>query len=370
MLNISFLKENAKISQTDKLLLRLSFADTITQEDITNVLIGYEIDDAHIGFTLLLAYLHKRHSYITFPEEIVPRLEGLIRFFQHKNATLLCAFGELGRQLNAKEIPILLMKGIAMRYFRPNEPRLMWDVDFLVPEENYDEAVKTALDMGFERCDIAYQYHSTDLKKGAAAIDIHRLFTKGNGDYWNVIREMFSNATKTTAFGAEILVPRPEDVLLITMVNSYYNLIIQPPTHVGEFFWFYDCGKMIKDKKDLDWNILIDTASKVGILYQIQALLYLIDWIVPSIIPADILINLRMVEKEIAYKVEMDILEREKLDLFVQREVVDKAKHQTLQEIETWLDIRRKYRWIWMIRRIPLVRSLFLDTFVRSQKDK
>jgi hypothetical protein len=365
MQNTFFLRKSVKTSQDEKLLLRLSFAEMVTQEDISVLLAGYDIESARLEFSLLLAYLLKRNLHLEFPKQITPRLEGIIRYFQHRNATLLCAFNEIGKQLNEKKIPILLMKGIAMRYFRPNEPRCMWDVDFMVPEEYYDEAIQTAIDLGYEKKEIVYQYHSTDLSRGVAAIDIHRLFTKGEGNYWEVIREMFSNAKETIAFDVNVLVPRPEDLLLITLVNSYYNIVIQPTTeNTKEFYWFYDCARIIRDNKNLDWDIVCNTASRIGILYQIFAMLDLLDGLIPAILPAELQAKVFRNRKKTAYSVNMDVLTREKGNLFYERKY---NTYRTLPGIVSYTVKSVKYIWMWGIQKNPFMRFLFLNVYIKHE---
>jgi hypothetical protein len=243
----------------------------------------------------------------------------------------------------------------------------MWDVDFLVPEESYEEAIHAALDLGFSiNKDVPLQDHSTDLHKGAATIDIHRLFAKGIGYNDTIVNEMFFNAKSTTAFGIEVLVPRQEDLLLITMANAYHNFMVNPGNYHGEFFYFFDIANIVKDPS-FDWNIVIKTASKIGILHQIWALLQLFDGLLPNILPAGLFDKMYLVEneKKLDHSVKKNILANEKRKLFYLREYYE---CRTFKDVLSYLKLRINYRCLWSIQRISLVRFLFLDIFIKFYK--
>jgi hypothetical protein len=339
MFDTSFLKEEVNIGEKDKLLIRLSFADIVAPDDLVNLLSDYDIENARLDFNLLLAYLLKKYPDLGFPKEIVPRLEGVIRFFQYKNATLLHAFKEVGAQLNLKKIPILLIKGILMRYINPNEPRLMFDVDFIVPEKDYEEAVQTAVETGFT-VKLVCQ-HSTDLVKDTAALDVHYLFmheTDRAGAA--IIKEMFARAKNTTAFGIDVLIPALEDWMIVVLTNAYHNVVVEPPSATAkEFFYFYDIAKIIKSNKDLNWDVMLNTAAKAGILYQIRTILDFFDEIVPGMLPSDLFAKIAQYKKIGEAKIKRDIIARNSNKLRYDQWRVKLSKCRSLKDFAFCLDI-------------------------------
>jgi hypothetical protein len=357
MLSISFLKETINIQPRDKRLLRLSYANTLTQDDVSDLLQDYNIEEDSIDFSLRLAYLLKRNPQLKFPGKIVPRLEGIIRYYQYKNATLLCAFNAVGKQLNKKKIPILLMKGILLRYFRPNEPRFMWDIDFLVPEENYEEAIQTAVESGF-RIKLL-EPHSADLVKGAAAIDIHRLYIHDGGHPMN-IKKMFAEAEKAVAFDVEVLVPKPEDVMIMMITNAYHNIVVFPQKQKDDFSFLYDCAGFINDK-GINWDDLFDIALQTGITHQTNVVLALIDWLLPSLLPADLLTKIPGNKRQDESKIRMDILARNIHKLRYDRCNMKLSQCRTLREGILWFKINTKCMGITILQQNALARKLFVD---------
>ena len=362
---ISYLKREININPTDRLLLHLFFSDTITQEDVDTLLSSYEIDEAHLEFTFLIALLRKKHPEIQFPKPIIPRLEGVLRFFHHKNATLLQGFNEVGKQLNERGIPILLIKGAAMRYFRPNEPRLMFDVDFLVPGELYDEAVQLAIDLGYSGDS---SLHSTDLNKGSAAIDIHRLFIREEKEHQqDILKRMFMNAQKVSAFGVDVLIPSQEDFLLLMMNNAYYNIAVQPTPHLGAYYHFFDCARIIEDHRNLNWDIVFETASEAEILYRIRVYLELLNWALPSFLPEGLLAKIPVDKESMNESVEKDILFKVNDRLFLQQKNSKLSKCKNLSDVVFALKVRIERVIFYVVRKIPVLRSNFLRRLLRNR---
>ncbi|GHV57725.1 hypothetical protein FACS1894182_07360 [Bacteroidia bacterium] len=301
------LQAKAKITVKDILLLRLLFSESITQNDISELLEGYDIDSASIEFNTLLAYLMQEHSEIQLPEELIPRLKGVVRFLLYKNATLLQGFTEVGKNLNTKNIPLLLIKGAAMRFLDMNKPRLMWDVDFVVNEENYDETIRCAVKAGFE---IKWSWpHSSDLIKGAAALDIHRLYMHQHGPAAFAsenIKRIFVQARKETFCGVEVLIPHSEDLMLVALTNLYHNLVVDRNENVTRYYCFYDILKMII-RQQLNWDMIIDTALQMKVLYQVRIILEFINELWPSVVPAELLDKIK------TYKIDDLQLKRDRL---------------------------------------------------------
>ncbi|MDR0543693.1 MAG: nucleotidyltransferase family protein [Dysgonamonadaceae bacterium] len=293
MLYTSFLQAKAHISEKDILLLRLLFCNSATQDNIDKLLEGYDMDSASLAFNTLLAYLMQEHSDIKFPDELIPRLKGVIRFLQYKNAALLEGFSDAGKRLNAKNIPLLLIKGIAMRFLDISKPRLMWDVDFVVDEENYDEAIRCAEEAGFT---IKWRWpHSSDLIKGVAALDIHRLYMHQHGTVAftsNNIRRIFIEARKETFCGVEVLIPRSEDLMLIALTNLYHNLVVDRNEKVNRYYCCYDILKIITSNQ-LNWDVIIDASLQMNVLYQIRIILEFVDELWPSAVPGELLDRIR-----------------------------------------------------------------------------
>jgi hypothetical protein len=171
--------------------LDLIFAENPTQKDLNELLKVWDIEVKGGHQALILSYLMKTHSNLDFSDYTRPRLEGLLNFYKFSNLKTISQFAKLGKTLNARGIPLILLKGGAMRFLRPDLPRVMGDIDFLVPQDKFTETIKIAETFGFERIwDDKHQApHSFDMinKETKVAVDIHRYLNLGlisDGEYF------------------------------------------------------------------------------------------------------------------------------------------------------------------------------------------
>ncbi|MDR0812105.1 MAG: nucleotidyltransferase family protein [Paludibacter sp.] len=277
----------------DYKLLKLYFADKPEQEILDSVLSSFIIEDEPLERIFLLTKIYGKHPELHFPDTIIPRLKGVIRYFSVGNAGHLAGFNLVATELNAHNIPLMLMKGIALKFYRSAEPRYMWDVDILVRGNDYNKAIELAIRLGFEIDYIGV--HSSDLKRGSANIDIHRLFAKGMQSKPEFTERIFTDATEQECFGARAYVPATEDLLLIAITNAYHNYFpwgfADEITH--PYIGFIDVANIFEDFPALDWQRLLRNANTIGMQYQIEFFLAAFDLICPNRLPAALLEHLK-----------------------------------------------------------------------------
>ena len=140
------------LSQKEKILLDLYIKKSVTKEETDHLLydFDYDIEKEKLTFNFLLAQLFQNNPQIEIPKDIKPRLEGVLRLFQYYNVPLLLGLKQLSKKLNENDIPVLLVKGAAMRILEPNKARMMYDADCAVPKEKFDKAVEISKSLGFK----------------------------------------------------------------------------------------------------------------------------------------------------------------------------------------------------------------------------
>ncbi|GHT95953.1 hypothetical protein FACS1894122_13900 [Alphaproteobacteria bacterium] len=268
-------------------LLRLIFANDTTENDVIELLSRYDIYNEHLNVNLLLAFLVDRHSEIKHPFAQV--LKGVVRYFKYKNTFLLEGFWKIGRELNRREIPILMIKGLAMRYLYPKYLRYMSDVDFVVPPSRMEEAVEAAIDIGAH---IALRtFHSVDMVfSDNMKIDIHSVVIKED---CSADDRIWRSAHREMAFGVNVFIPSTENLIFSILTNFYCGLIYD------DFFWdtseynvssrslawICDVANLLKNNEFIDWNIVIANGEKTGLAYQIKQLLEIFQYVLPEILP-------------------------------------------------------------------------------------
>ena len=119
----------------DRRLLRLALNNETTQEDVSAFLKDWDIEQAPIKSVMLLAYIMKNRPDLEFGA-LKPRLSGVLSFCRFQNLKREAHFSIVGRAFNDAGIPFIILKGGAMKVYRPDFPRWMNDIDLLVKEDN------------------------------------------------------------------------------------------------------------------------------------------------------------------------------------------------------------------------------------------
>jgi len=299
MLDLNYFKESLAITENDKLLLKLMFSSKTEEKDVLNLLSGYDIESAPLGFNLLLANLLNKHPNIKISQSDMPRIKGVVRYFQYQNTALLAAFNKIGRELNAKNIPVLLIKGISMKYLNPDMPRYMADVDFAVQFKHFNEALNSALRNGFKISVNAK--HSVDLYNGFQRIDLHRFIVKSDFNTRHTDNKIFERAVPVKAFGVNALIPKAEDMIFLTLQNAFDNILYKKP-YPMKILWIFDCLRIIESVKNknenLNWDIVINDALQTGLCCSTKLMLELFDSIVPAVIPPDVISKIKTCDKQ------------------------------------------------------------------------
>jgi hypothetical protein len=283
------------VGQDEQKLLDLIFAPNPTQKDLDELLKVWDIEVKGGNQALILSYLMKEHSRLDFSDYTKPRLEGLLQFYKFNNLKTISQFAKLGKVLNSKGIPLILLKGGAMRFLRPNLPRVMGDIDFLVPQDKFAQTIELAETLGFEKIwDDKHQApHSIDMldQETGTSVDIHRYLNLGpktDGEYFQKFNApLFSRALKVNAFGVDVLIPAAEDFVFITLAN-FINNIISRQTISGILFALFDCRFLISQKPDFNWQLVIENAVLTHTSMNVQLAIALINRIVPNLLPNDL----------------------------------------------------------------------------------
>ena len=305
------------ISASDKALLAMALSKDLTQQEVDHFMGGWDIEAAPIKTVMLVAYLMKTHPDIAFPPAVVPRLNGVLTFCRFQNLKLLSHFSKIGAALNKAGIPFVILKGGAMRVYRPDFPRWMNDIDILVRETDFLQAVGKAIELGYGApmiTDHSVDPHLPDSADGI--IDIHRrleLFSSQESAFYE---NLFLRATPKMMFSVQGLLPSPEDMVFIGLVNFYKNMI-KHQTPESTLTTFFDISFLLSSTPGFDWDIVRSNARSTGTAYQVYFSALMIDCVIPGVLPADLLTTRWMDKKE---------RKRNTVDFLFQREVVSTVK--------------------------------------------
>lgn len=284
--NIEYLKQTLIIYERDINLIKSLFSEDISENDFLFFLKKLDFNKERKDYIYLLAYFGEKFKYKNVDTYTAKKLKRITRLRQYHNISLFYYFKKLAVELNNKNIPILFLKGAAIKFSTPQANfRNMDDIDFAVPPELAANAVETALEIGFKISTICE--HSTDLKYDDFNVDIHHRIFRSNYSHVHNENKVFERAKKHNAWGLEFLIPSAVDLALILVSNTYYN-IIDLPCNPRIIQWIYDFAYIIKNNPDFDWDLFIETAYSVELSRQAVIMLNIFNDYFPELLPENI----------------------------------------------------------------------------------
>ncbi|MBR6162658.1 nucleotidyltransferase family protein [bacterium] len=271
------------LTKSAELLLNLIFSPLTTQSDLDEFLKEWDIEVQGGHKSLMLSYFMKMHPELDFPAYVKPRLDGLLQFYRFQNLKLVPHYLKICNILKKEGIKFLIFKGGCMKHLRPELPRVMGDIDILVPESDYDRAVKILEQTDY---DISKDIHSIDIHpKGSeeGIMDIHQFIILNSESEKVFLPDLFRRATVQKVFGIDTLVPSNEDMVFIALINMMRNLTNQTSLQ-GVPYTLFDCRYLIETKPDFDWNIVIQNANKTKTQIHLYFAIKYINKIVPELL--------------------------------------------------------------------------------------
>lgn len=242
-------QEEHMLTTKEKRLMAVLFDGGTTEQDILLFTRELDVDTASSDYMLMLSYLGLSINWRWFPKEIVPRLQGLHRYYQVRNAMGIKGVLERIDLLSKAGIPVMLIKGMAIRYYyAAGVPRIMSDMDLLVPEDKYEQAIKLLCASG--GTEGGRSMWSVHIINGLASIDLHKWMFKHHGDKNENIWE---RAVPIDFYGRTVYVPSPED-MFVHQLDTRARAIFVYEAEARRLRWLYDCRNICM-KDTFDWKL-------------------------------------------------------------------------------------------------------------------
>lgn len=361
---------NEILYPTDKALLQLAFSKNPTQQDLDTLLKDFDIEVKGGAKSLMLSYFMKRHPELNFTSYEGPRLKGLLNFFRFKNLKTISHFTKIGRELNKAGITPMLLKGGAMKFLRQDLPRVMSDIDILVPEKDLMKCAKLAEPLGYwwEKVDIhAIDLHPAGSEEGA--LDVHKFIYMESGHEKELLKGLYKRAHNIVAFGVNALIPSNEDLLFISLVNLARNLR-NKTSQAGLLYTLFDCKFLMESKPDFDWDIVKENARKTQTEIQMNFAMKFIEKISSDVLPDEIK-NDKLFEKETSEYSNMVMYNR-----FYLEDLRTKCRAMKIgnlfknpEQIPEYIALKPKYFLLKRIRKHPKLIELLIKDLKTKQYD-
>lgn len=249
----------------EKLLLRLLFQDEPYTEEALAILTKDLVpDNESLEYLLMLGLLGTRNHWLYFPKEIRSRAEGVYKSVRVKNIYNIPWLKEQISILREHDIPVLFLKGMAMRaYYAPEIPRQMSDFDLAVPPECFNKAKDYLSAAGYNIDQLSFSLHSVTLNYGdGKKIDLHHWIFKTNS---RSTADIWERALLVDYQGYPVVVPDPVDMFIHVVDNHVRD-------HITDIYlnrrmkWLLDTRIIIEKTGDWDWKEVAGRAEELGSL--------------------------------------------------------------------------------------------------------
>ena len=216
-----------------------------------------------------------------------------------RNALLFRQTAQMIKELSARGIPVMLLKGVHLSRFVYAEPALrsMADVDIMVRREKLGEAEKAYLDHGFgplprpnleEFC--AWSNHLAKLiKPGAPVVELHWSIERPTNPFRIDLDGLWTRSRTATLEGAPVRILSPEDLLLHLALHGSYHHRLDHAALKG----LVDVNAVVaKHESDIDWQKLTDRARAWEISGFVYTMFRLTTEILRTPIPPSVFLSL------------------------------------------------------------------------------
>lgn len=355
MFDVKFFIKLINLSLKEDLLLKLYISKVLEKESLYRLLYNfdYDIEKETLSFNFLLADLFRKNPHIDIPKDIKPRLMGIMSFFQYYNANLLLGLKKLVSELDKYNIYIMLVENSAMRLLDSGKEKMMFEIECVALKEDFFKVIEISKKIGFEVVE-QYADGSVVIKQNKQVIIIHNTSNKiKNGLY----EESFENAKKCNFHGSTVLIPNTEDFILLLLNNGFDNIIYSKPFYKN-VSWLLYCIYFIKNNIYINWNVIIQTAKKMGILAKLKIMLELFDCFLPNTIPNNLIVSMVISNEE-----------QKSFNLYTRNQFLSSKTNQLKEEIRSkkisdfFYVIKLLIRFIYLktVQKIPMLDKLLLN---------
>lgn len=286
------------LRKQEALLIRLLFCQA-SPEDEGELYRELVFDKEKQSFLLLLAMLAKRSNFSYAPPELIPRLQGLLRYHSVNNKLVLQPAVTLLDHL--EQSPVMLYGHSAMYgYYDSQNPRLMGIGDIWVAPEQANDILSRAKNAGFEvQAESSLAVH---LKNSQGNVNLHKLvFLQEDPLIWERSKQiLFQNRP--------VGIPDCIDTLILLLRSQFRWWCIQPNL-ASNIKWYYDCACLMQHPDFPGWDMLAARAVQLHSGETVRMMLTLFEKSLPGWIPKDFLDKLPQYnEKNLALTLQYGVI--------------------------------------------------------------
>lgn len=245
------------------------------------------------------------------PAESVPRgdMEHLKDHYRHnavRNIFIRTEFARLARALQAENIEVMALKGVALLGSVYTDPgaRQMADIDLLVRNAVSQRAQEIVQGMGYEPVGTAavqartqeVHRHLPKLvhRRRQLAVEVHTHFVSLETPLRFNISSVWEHARAQDLHGVKVLVPAPEHMLLHLCVHFFLDRRF---TSMSSLRQLGDIAGVIGyGERPVDWDLFLAEVQRFGVAGPVYSVLSIASSLMDVSVPANVISPLKPVD--------------------------------------------------------------------------
>lgn len=258
------------IDRSLRMLIDLYRTEHPSEKDIAKYFRAIEFEALRPEVSCMAAMMCSACDYTGVPQELIPRLRGIVKYVHTLNSGMTAGLCMLGKLWAQEGISVMLLRDTAVRLGYPGcSRRYMWQTTVSIPEKDYVRGVQMAANAGFKieqrpTCAVA---------------------RSGNTQCVSICKGMEScRATSTVTVGSTaFLMPGPPE-LTVSLAAEIFNTLTGSDTGARLIPWFMDLHGVIM--ASCNWNAVAAAAKQRKISARIRLALEVYNWLVPGALSA------------------------------------------------------------------------------------
>lgn len=257
-------------------LFRLYCSEHPTDTDIANWFSEIDFEALPPEFAGMAAGMSAANHFSGTPQQLIPRLQGIIKYIHTLNLGMLAGLCFLGKQYNQSGISMLLMGATAIRLKHPDHPQQhLWQTELGILAADYPRAIALAADAGFTIQENAF---SAIAKKGSTqCIILYKL--SPNAYLYHDIKPIITG-------GVSFSMPC-DATLFVSLAEAAFRSLNHPTPGKPFITRLVHLHHIISS--GIQWKLAATTAAQHATANQVRLILEIYNQFVPETISPDIL---------------------------------------------------------------------------------
>lgn len=253
-----------------RMLIDLYRAEHPSEKDIAKYFRTIEFEALRPEVSCMAAMMCSACDYAGVPQELIPRLRGIVKYVHTLNSGMTAGLCMLGKLWAQEGISVMLLRGTAVQLGYPGySRRYMWQTTVSIPEKDYVRGVQIAANAGFK------------IEHGPT----YSIARSGNTQCVSIFKGMEScrDTSTVTVGGTAFLMPGPPE-LTVSLASEIFNTLTGSDTGARLIPWFMDLHGVIM--ASCNWNAVAAAAKQRRISARIRLALEVYNWLVPGALSA------------------------------------------------------------------------------------